>query len=65
VSVRQHFSRKLDVLGARRWLAMSDCGRWFVTVAVIVIFEIFKNITNVQEGVAVEADIHECRLHAG
>jgi hypothetical protein len=65
VRVGQHFSRKLDVLGTRGRFAMSDCRRWFVTVAVIVVFEIFKNITDVQEGVAVQADIHERRLHAG
>jgi hypothetical protein len=42
------------------------CGeRGLVSVAVIVVFEIFKNVADVQEGVAVQTDIHECRLHAG
>jgi hypothetical protein len=43
-----------------------NCDRLrFVGVAVIVVFEIFKDVADVQEGIAVEADIHECRLHAG
>jgi hypothetical protein len=40
-------------------------GRGFVCVAVVVVFEIFENVADVQEGVAVQTDIHECRLHAG
>jgi len=53
-------------------------GRWsiFVTVpaiavaltvifvTVVVAFEIFKNVADVKERVAVEADVHESRLHA-
>jgi hypothetical protein len=65
VRVGQHFSGKLDVLGTRGRFAVSNRRRWFVTVAVIVIFQIFENVTDVQEGVTVQADIHECRLHAG
>jgi hypothetical protein len=33
-------------------------------VAVIIIFEVFENIADVQESVAIETDIHESRLHA-
>jgi hypothetical protein len=36
-----------------------------VTMAMIVVFQIFKNITDIEEGIAVEADVHESRLHAG
>jgi hypothetical protein len=32
---------------------------------VIVFLEMFQKIADVQEGVAIEADIHEGRLHAG
>jgi len=35
-----------------------------VTMAVIIVFQIFKNITDIEEGIAVEADIHESGLHA-
>ena len=34
-------------------------------VAVIVIFEIFEYIADVEESIAVEADVHESGLHAG
>ena len=42
------------------------CGgmRFAVTVAVIVVFEIFENIADIQEGVAIQADVHESGLHA-
>jgi hypothetical protein len=36
----------------------------FVAMAVIVIFQIFKNVADVQESVAIEADVNEGRLHA-
>ena len=32
---------------------------------VVVVFEIFEEVADVEEGVAIEADIHEGRLHAG
>ena len=32
---------------------------------VVVIFEIFKEVADVKEGVTIEADVHEGRLHAG
>jgi hypothetical protein len=34
-------------------------------VAVIVILEIFENVADVEESIAVEADIDEGGLHAG
>jgi len=36
-----------------------------VTMAMIVVFQIFKNITDIEEGISVEADVHESGLHAG
>src|SRR5262249_31347803 len=36
-----------------------------MAMAVIVVFEIFENVADVQEGVAVETDIDEGGLHAG
>jgi len=32
---------------------------------VVIVFEIFEDVADVQEGIAVEADIDEGRLHAG
>ena len=32
---------------------------------VVVVFEIFEEVADVKEGVAIEADVHEGRLHAG
>ena len=34
-------------------------------MAVIVILKIFENVTDVQEGVAIESDIDEGGLHTG
>ncbi len=34
-------------------------------VAVIVIFEIFENVADVKESIAIEANFHERRLHSG
>jgi hypothetical protein len=36
-----------------------------VSVAMLVVVQIFKNITDIEEGVAVEANVHESRLHTG
>jgi hypothetical protein len=36
-----------------------------VPLAVIVVFEVFEYVANVQEGVAVQSDVNEGRLHAG
>jgi hypothetical protein len=32
---------------------------------VIIILEIFENVADVKEGIAIKADIHERGLHAG
>ena len=34
-------------------------------MSVIVIFEIFENVADVQEGVAIETNFDESRLHSG
>jgi hypothetical protein len=39
--------------------------RLLVRVPVIVIFKVLENVTDVQEGVAVETNVHEGGLHAG
>lgn len=36
-----------------------------VCVPVIVVFEIFENVADVKEGIAIEADVDESGLHAG
>jgi hypothetical protein len=35
-----------------------------MSMAVIVIFKIFENVADIQEGVAIQTDIHESRLHS-
>jgi hypothetical protein len=42
-----------------------DGVRGFVAVTVIVIFQIFKNVGDIEECVAVETDVDESRLHTG
>jgi hypothetical protein len=39
-------------------------GAMDVIVSMIVVFEVFEDITDVQEGVAIQADVDESRLHA-
>jgi hypothetical protein len=51
------FRRGRDGGAGRVLLAMS--------MAVIVIFEIFENVGDVQESVAIEADVNESGLHTG
>jgi hypothetical protein len=65
VSVRQHFARqRFDVSARRRnrrCLRVRLAGR----VPVIVILEIFENVANVKESVAIQADVNESGLHSG
>jgi hypothetical protein len=35
-----------------------------VIVTMIVVFEVFEDIADIQKGVAVQADVDESRLHA-
>jgi len=39
--------------------------RLLVRMPVIVVLEVFENVADVQESVAVEADVHESGLHSG
>jgi hypothetical protein len=34
-----------------------------VRIAVVVVFKIFEDVADVQEGIAIEADVHESGLH--
>jgi hypothetical protein len=34
------------------------------SVTVIVVFQVFKYVADVKEGVPIQADVHECGLHA-
>jgi hypothetical protein len=64
VRVAQYFPWQFDRQGTGR-LDLNCHRRLFVPVSVIVVFQIFENVTDIQEGIAVQADIHESRLHAG
>jgi len=57
VDGRSRFARNLR----RVTIAATVAG--IMAVAMIVIVQIFKNITDIEEGVAVETDVHESRLH--
>ena len=57
---RQEFHGSGSVLRSR-----GRRDRFGLRMAVIVIFEIFENVADVQEGIAIQADIHEGGLHAG
>jgi hypothetical protein len=41
------------------------CWRLLVRMPGIVVLEVFENVADVQEGVAVETNVHEGGLHAG
>jgi hypothetical protein len=64
--VAQRFAGKqFNNIGRRR----RECRRGGrcvgVRVAVIVVFQIFENIADVEESIAIEADVNESGLHAG
>ncbi len=59
VDGRSRFARNLRY--ERVIIAATVAG--IMAVAMIVIVQIFKNITNVEEGIAVETNVHESRLH--
>ena len=62
---RMRFRLVLDGSSETR-LGSGSSGGWrFVRVVVIVIFEIFENVADVQESVAIETDVDESRLHSG
>jgi hypothetical protein len=62
----QRFAGKqFDNVG-RRWRERGRSGwRIRVRMAVIVVLEIFENIADVEESIAIEANIDESGLHAG
>jgi hypothetical protein len=64
IGSRQSFTgQELD--GGRR-MASGDGrdGRVTRSVTVIVVFEVFENVADVEERVAIQADLDESRLHA-
>lgn len=65
-SVSERFAGKLldDIRGPRR-IRRRGSGLIGVRVAVIIILEIFEDIADVEEGIAIETDVHESGLHAG
>ena len=65
---RQRFARQKFDGSAVHWRERRDRrGYWrlLVRVPVVVVLQVFEYIANVEEGVAVEADVHESGLHAG
>src|SRR2546425_10437629 len=57
---RKHVNRRAN---RRRQRGRGGQGL-LVRMAVIVVLEIFENVTDIEEGVAVKTDVHEGRLHA-
>jgi hypothetical protein len=74
-SFRERFTRQqfdgvrfrfvLDGSGGVRFGFYCGGMRHFMGVVVIVIFKIFENVADVQEGVAIQTNVHESRLHSG
>ncbi|GAC1667169.1 MAG: hypothetical protein NVS9B4_22990 [Candidatus Acidiferrum sp.] len=52
-------------IGYRRRQGGCSAGVLIVRVAVVVVFEIFEDVADVQKSVTVEPDVHESRLHPG
>lgn len=55
----KHFDRRHTAAAVQR-----SCRNRRFSVSVIVIFQIFENVADVQEGVSIQADVHECGLHS-
>ena len=65
-SVSKCFAGKqFDNVGRRRRIGGHSGGGIGMSVAVIVVFEIFEDIADVKESIAIEADVNESGLHAG
>src|SRR6266436_3214202 len=63
---RQSLARKHVNRSANRGRQRGRGGQGLlVRMAVIVVLEIFENVTDIEEGVAVKTDVHEGRLHSG
>jgi hypothetical protein len=54
-----------DLDGGRNHPVHGTYGRRSLPVAVIVVFEIFEHIADIQKRVSIQADVHECGLHPG
>lgn len=64
--VSQRFAgEQLDNVGRYRRISGGSGGGIGMGVAMIVVFEIFEDITDVKESIAIEADVNESGLHAG
>ena len=62
---RERFAgEKLNGMNFGRYDCWRRGVRGLVAMTVIVIFEIFENVADVEESVAIEADIDESGLHA-
>ena len=64
VSVRQRFTGQHVYASRGERRERLHVGFW-MHMAVIVIFEVFKHVADVEKGVAIEPDVDESRLHAG
>lgn len=62
--VQRFTGQQLDGGSCRSESVRSD-GRNVVGMAVIVVFEIFEDVADVQESVTIQSNFDERRLHAG
>jgi hypothetical protein len=68
---RWDFVRMTDAFSGKRFYVRRFAVSWhcrrhaFVRVAMIIILEVLENVADVEEGVAIETDIDERRLHTG
>ena len=58
---RKHVNRRANRGRRQRRGGQGLLGR----MAVIVVLEIFEDVADIEEGVAVKTDVHEGRLHTG
>jgi len=58
---RKHFDWRIIRGGQRRRRSL----RVLVRLPMIVVFEVFENVADIEKGVAVETNVHEGGLHAG
>jgi hypothetical protein len=65
VRARKNFSRqRLYGSGGLHRSGMAVRLGMRMAVIVVVVFEIFKNVADVKERIAIQADVDECRLHS-
>ena len=62
VSAGKRLTRQSLNQGSRGWNGRRR--RVTMTVVVIVVFKILEDVADIKESVAIQPDIHECRLHA-